>query len=134
MNVLGATAVVVDTDVMIDFLRGYSAARHELEQIGFDNVLLSTATVLELYAGCKNKHELAQFNRQLRRFDVVNLTEPVCELALEWGKKYCLSHSPLDLTDLFNGAVANLGNLPVHTYNVKDYHYLPGVQLYAFQA
>lgn len=132
MNAPGATAVVVDTDVMIDFLRGYSEARQELEHIGFDNVLLSTPTLLELYAGCRDKQELARFNRQLPRFAVVHLTEPVCELALHWGRTYCLSHSPIDLTDLFNAAIANLGGISVHTYNVKDYHYLPGVQLHAF--
>jgi len=117
---------------MIDYFRGYPQAQQELEQIGFQNVLLSAATLLELYAGCLNKQELSKFNRVLPGFSVVNLTEPVCELALEWGKKYCLSHSPIDLTDLFNGAIANLGDFPVHTYNVKDYRYLPGVRLYAF--
>lgn len=117
---------------MVDFLRGREKARIELEQIGFDNVLLSAATLIELYVGCRDKRELARFDKGLRAFDTVAITEPVSDLAVEWVKEFCLSHQPLDFADLLNGAIAHLGDYPLHTYNVKDYRYLPGVRLHVF--
>ena len=48
--------ILVDTDVMIDFLRGHNKAIEFIDKYS-SRISLSTIVVAELYAGVKGKHE-----------------------------------------------------------------------------
>jgi len=122
--------VVVDTDVLVDYLRGKTRALAELEEIGFSRVLISAFTWMEIYRGVLDKREKQRFDREMPQFSVVQITEPVSRQAQRWMHDYCLSHQPVDIPDLVNAAIGALSGLPVHTYNKGDYRYLPGVTLW----
>jgi predicted nucleic acid-binding protein len=35
---------------------------------------------------------------------------------------------------MFNGDIQTSNNIPLYTYNVKDFRFMPGIQLYDFNA
>ncbi len=49
--------VLLDTDIMIDFLRGYPPALIFFDALGENEILLPGFVVMELIQGCKNKTE-----------------------------------------------------------------------------
>lgn len=62
--------MLVDTDVLIDYLKGNPSAEAFVEQ-NIDRVSVSAMTVAELYQGIRNKTEketLDQFVSELRVF------------------------------------------------------------------
>jgi predicted nucleic acid-binding protein len=60
----------LDTDVLIDCLRGTPAARAWLEQSASDAFQVPGVVAMELLMGCQNKTELERTQRFVRAFDI----------------------------------------------------------------
>ena len=64
--------ILIDTDVLIDAGRGVSNAVAQLETLEKQHTLcVSIITRLELIIGCRNKRELGQLEKSLKRFRVL---------------------------------------------------------------
>ncbi len=61
----------LDTDVMIDLLRGHPPAVVWLDSLGDDEILLPGFVVMELIQGCKNRTEQRQLQKQLAAYGVI---------------------------------------------------------------
>lgn len=48
-----------DTNIFINAFNGNQHTIEDLSKIGFDKIILSSITVMELYQGMQNKNELA---------------------------------------------------------------------------
>ena len=71
-----STAILVDTDVMVDYLRGHEQAASFLKrQAG--RVILSSVVVAELYAGVKGDAEQAALDAVISLFRVVPVTADI---------------------------------------------------------
>ncbi len=46
--------IILDTDIMIDLLRGYSNAIKWIESLGNEEIILPGFVVMELVQGCRN--------------------------------------------------------------------------------
>ncbi len=57
--------VLLDTDIMIDFLRGYPPALEFLGSLGADEILLPGFVAMELIMGCRHKREQDEIERNL---------------------------------------------------------------------
>jgi len=122
--------VIVDTDVLIDYLHNRPKAVADLNAIGFSNVVVTSLSAMELYKGVLDRHEMAKINRFLNRVTIAHVNEGMSQLAQQWGAQYALSHRPIGIVDLFNGAAAVLGILQIHTKNKRHFRHLPGVQFW----
>lgn len=121
--------VIVDTDVLIDAGRGLSEAVACLQDIEKRSTLaISTVTEMELLVGCRNKSEQRALERFLKRFQVVKLTEPISDTALDLLRQYRLSHGLL-IADSLIAATALSLNEPFITKNQGDYRFIAGLQL-----
>lgn len=72
--------MLVDTDVLIDYLRGYPDTIAFLEE-NLDGIFLSAVSVAELYQGVREGHERAQLTRMISAFSVLPLTQEIAEIA-----------------------------------------------------
>ncbi len=63
--------VFLDSDVLIDCLRGTSEAREWLTNTGTDSFQIPGIVAMELVVGCQNKAELKRTKRFLEVFEVV---------------------------------------------------------------
>jgi predicted nucleic acid-binding protein len=87
-----ATPLLIDTDVLIDYLRGYPAAVSYVEAQQ-ERFLISVVTVAELYAGVREGEERARLEQFLRAFEIIPLD---LRLAVQGGlyrRDYRKSHN-----------------------------------------
>jgi hypothetical protein len=84
--------ILLDSDVMIDLLRGYPPARQWFDSLPDDEILaLSGFVVFELIQGCQNKAQQDKLQRQVTAYEILWLSPADCEKALEILSR---SHAP----------------------------------------
>lgn len=75
-----STRLVVDTDVLIDYLRGRDQAVGFLESCA-EPLAMSVITIAELYAGVRDGTERQQLNDFIEAFEVLTLPKDVVVVA-----------------------------------------------------
>ena len=102
--------ILVDTDVLIDFLRGYPEAVIWFESLGDTPILLCGLSALELLDGCRNRQEADRLLQLLTPYRIV------------WpGSR--------DSDRVLIGETAVGLGLPLHTFNVRHFRAIPGLQV-----
>jgi predicted nucleic acid-binding protein len=125
--------VICDTNIFISAFNGIENAMEILERIGYNEVLMSSVTVMELYRGMKNKDQMAQMAKRIKDYNVVDFNEAISERSVELMRHYKLSHN-LDIPDAIIAATCIVFDIPLFTYNIKDFKFIPGINLYEPQA
>lgn len=123
--------LLVDTDVLIWYMRGNEKAYHSIETLaGFS---ISAVTYMELVQGMRNKKELYGLRQSLHRWNakIVYLTEEISAKAIFFVEQHYLSHS-VELADALIGASAVTCGYPLLTGNEKHYKAMSGVEIRKF--
>jgi len=122
---------LVDTDVMIWYLRGNEKARDLLHSLDF---CISSITYMELLQGMRNKQELKQFQKMIKSWNikVVYIDEEISAKALFYMEEYFLSHS-MELADSLIGATCTKYGLTLITANDKHYKILKDLDIKIFR-
>ncbi len=124
--------MLVDTDILIWFLRGHEGAAAFLAaKPGF---ALSAVTYMELVQGMRKRQELMILRRTLKGWGtpVLPITEGVSQRATFYVEEYFLSHS-LRLADALIAATATEHGLPLATANDRHYRAIPELVLERFR-
>ncbi|MBI5914204.1 MAG: type II toxin-antitoxin system VapC family toxin [Bacteroidetes bacterium] len=121
--------VLVDTNILIHLFKGDPKTEAEILQLGIPDIYVPSVAAMELYRGMSNKKEMAGMVKKLAQFKILHFDEAVSTLALAFIQDFKLSHE-LTIPDAVIGAMAVEYGLPLHTYNLKDFRYLPGIVLY----
>ncbi|WP_036603157.1 type II toxin-antitoxin system VapC family toxin [Olivibacter sitiensis] len=126
--------VICDTDVIIEFF-DQKKARHSqtvasLEEIGIDNILISAISKMELIKGTLHKEHNQQVAKKLKRLDTILLSPEITILTIELLNTYHLSHG-LAIPDALIAATALETRLKLFTYNVRDFKFIKGLNLYS---
>lgn len=111
--------VLVDTDVLINFLRGKEKAREFLRlQLESGSIHCSVITVAEIFAGVR-PHEQEKTGALLDNLEIIPVTRDIAEKAglYKGGIK---GHS-LELDDCLIAATAHLHKAILATGNVRHY-------------
>ena len=114
--------ILVDTDVLIDFLRGHEQAV-SFVNLESDRIILSSIVVAELYAGVRGGEgdaEQTTLEGFLSLFRVVHVTAAIARLGGLYKRDYGRSHG-ISLADAVVAATASLENAELKTLNVKHY-------------
>ena len=114
--------ILIDTDVLIDFLRGHEQAV-AFVNLESDRIILSSIVVAELYAGVRGGEgdaEQTTLNGFLSLFRVVHVTAAIAKLGGLYKRDYGKSHG-ISLADAVVAATATLENADLKTLNVKHY-------------
>lgn len=121
--------ILCDTNVFIHVFNENPAVIEQLKIIGLDKIALSAITLMELYQGMGNKAELARMKKAMRYYEVVQIDNNISEMAIELIEKFNLSHG-LQIPDAIIGATAIVYEIPLYTYNIKDFKFMPNIKLY----
>jgi hypothetical protein len=121
-----ARSLLLDTDVLIDFLRGHSKA------VAFVNthsarIILSSIVVAELYAGVKGDAELVTLENFVSLFHVVPVSLQIAKIGGLYKHDYGKSHG-VGLADAILAATAEAENAELKTLNIKHYPMLKGLR------
>jgi len=117
---------LLDSDIVVDVLRGYQPALDWLINLGDEPVLLPGYVAMELYQGCTNKNEQAKVQRVLAACQILWPSAEACQAALEVFATQHLG-SGLGVLDALIGQTAVAAGLPLCTFNQKDYRTVPGL-------
>jgi predicted nucleic acid-binding protein len=121
--------VICDTNIFISAFNGLEKTTVELSKIGNQNVLMPSVTVMELYRGMKNKDQMTKMIRKIKSYNVLDFNEQVSQKAIGLIQTFKLSHD-LQIPDAIIGALSISYNIPLFTYNIKDFKFIPGLKLY----
>ncbi|MEW6519418.1 MAG: type II toxin-antitoxin system VapC family toxin [Thermodesulfobacteriota bacterium] len=124
--------MIIDTDVLIWYLRGNEKAFQLIENLG--NFSISVVTYMELVQGMRNKKELNTLRQALHAWDtrILYITEEISAKAMFAVEQHFLSHS-LQLADALIGATAITYGLPLLTGNDKHYRIMKDIQFKKFR-
>lgn len=112
-----ASKLLIDTDVLIDFLRGKPVARQLLESaIPTYSACVSVVTVAEIIAGMRPSEEKAT-EEFLQGFVVIPVSEEIARLAGSLRNR----HKRVLLPDCLIAATALAGAAALLTFNRRDY-------------
>lgn len=118
--------ILLDTDVLVDFLRGQSKAVAYVKAHSGD-IMLSAVVVGELYAGVKGDEELEKLDNLVSLFPVVPVTRELARSGGLYKRAYCKSHG-VGLADAIMAATAESQGADLKTLNSKHYPMLKGLK------
>ena len=118
--------VLVDTDVMVDFLRGHPKAV-ALVKTHSDRIILSGIVVAELYAGVRDDGELQALDALISLFHVDPISASVARQGGLYRREYAKSHG-VGLADAIVAATAEARNADLKTLNTKHYPTIKGLR------
>jgi predicted nucleic acid-binding protein len=121
--------ILCDTNIFIRAFNEMQDTLDQLQLIGYENIVLSSVTVMELFQGMGNKKELAAMKKKIKYYDVVHFDSDVSIKAIELMENYKLSHG-LKIPDAIIGATSIVHEIMLFTYNLKDFDYMPSIKLY----
>ena len=122
--------VICDTNIFIHFLNNDQKTIDKLLEIGLNNIAMSAIRAMELMQGMGNKSELKKMQKTIAQYNVIDFTSEVSELAVKQIENYSLSHN-LQIPDSIIGATAIIFDLPLFTYNTKDFKFMKDIRLFS---
>jgi predicted nucleic acid-binding protein len=123
--------LIIDTDVLIWYLRGNNKAKDIVENsIPFS---ISVVTYMEIIQGMKNKEEFKLFQKQLLKWNIkiIQIDQEISSRAMFYVQEYALSHSML-LADALIAATAVQNSEILLTANEKHYKLIPTIEFKKF--
>ena len=124
-----AERLLVDTDVLIDYLRGHPSAITFVED-NAERIVLSAMSVAELYAGVRGDAggpEQVALSDLLDLFPVVPIGLQVARVGGLYHRDYGKSHG-VGLADAVVAASADASSASLKTLNVRHYPMFNGLE------
>ena len=118
---------LIDTDVLIDYLRGSEPAAKFLEGLEGD-LLISAISVAELLSGARGPEELAALDQFMLAFEVIPVDERLARQGGIFRQEYHLSHGA-GLADALIAASAMASGAELLTFNRRHYPMVKNVRV-----
>lgn len=124
--------MLIDTDVLIWYLRGEKKATALIDHMGSFEV--SAVSYIEILHGLRNKDELRSWKEYIKAkgVQVILIDHDITTKAIYWTEEYGLSHG-LRLADALIAATADVYGKELLTGNTTDYRFIPGLALKGFR-
>jgi len=118
---------LVDTNIIVDILRGYKPSAELVEALG--EVNLSVVSYYELLQGVENIKEQKELILFLDNYPIIYLSEVISRNALSLVTKYNLSHN-VQYADALVASMCLEHGLTLCTRNIKHFKGINGLKLY----
>jgi predicted nucleic acid-binding protein len=111
---------IMDSDVVIWYLRGHAPTRQLLDEVLRRALTCSTLTIYEVWRGVR-EHERARTGDYLRALDAVAVTSDVAFVAAEYQQSFRARGITLGDVDSVIAATAKVHGLTLLTYNRRHF-------------
>jgi len=120
---------VIDTDVLIDYLKGVQAAKDFLlrAESKKNEVFYSVITVIEIYTGLRNEQEEKDFLKLLKLMRRVNVDFAISKKAGEFRNTYAARYS-CEIPDAILAATAYVKKAKFATRNAKHFKMIKEIE------
>lgn len=119
--------ICLDTNVLIEITKNNAETIKQLNEVEHP-LCISSISVMELLCGARNKQEAAKLTMFINQFKILTINDSSSLLATKLISKYAKSHH-LDIPDALIAASCVESGVTLWTYNIKDFRYLPKLQL-----
>ena len=117
-----------DTCILIDYLRGKPEVQQKLLSDRKHSLGMSSVTYMELMVGALNKREVGIIKKAFSDFEIIEISEPISIKAKNLIENFTKSHG-LQIPDALIAATALELGVPLSTANIKDFQFIPDLQL-----
>ena len=119
--------ILLDTDIMVDLLRGYPSAVSWLESIKHESLALPGFVVLELLDGCSNRQQTDRLLTFVASYRTVWPSARDCDRAIA---DFALGRlrRRLSILDVLIAECAVGFHLPLYTFNVRHLAAVPDLR------
>lgn len=121
-----AKKFLVDTDVLIDYLRGNDQAVNYIKTHS-RQIILSPISVSELYAGVRDGAERKELDEFIGLFPIFPVTLETARIGGLYKRDYFKSHH-IGLADALIAAAAKTNNAEIITLNTKHFPMFKGLK------
>lgn len=119
---------LLDTDVLVDCLRGTTPACEWLRQLAAQPFAIPAVAAMELVMGCGDRAELDRIQQFLATFEVVWPEASDFTAAYQLLLDHRLT-SGLNIPDCLIAATALARNARLFTFNLKHFRVVPGLDV-----
>lgn len=119
---------LLDTNILIDLLRGFVPARSWLATNHTMSFAIPSVVWMETIYGAKNSVEQKIALNLLSNFQVISFIEIDNEWAMKWLAMLHLSHN-IGIIDVQIAAIAARTQLPLYTRNIKHFSLFNDIQI-----
>ncbi|MCD4762673.1 MAG: type II toxin-antitoxin system VapC family toxin [Desulfobacterales bacterium] len=117
---------LLDTDILVDFFRGYGKAVIFVN-VNSSRIILSSIVIAELYAGVKGESELTVLENFVSLFRILPVTSEIAKTGGLYKRDYGKSHG-VGLADAIIAATCEAENVELKTLNIKHYPMINGLK------
>jgi len=121
--------IILDTNIIIELFKGNVETKELLKKVDEKEFAISVITSMELYYGAINKRELNKIQKFLKSFNLLTINEEISKIALDLIEKYSKSNG-LNIPDALIAATSLYYEVPLLTYNKKDFRYIEYLELF----
>lgn len=115
--------MLLDTTILVDYLRGRDQSRHLIEGTG-GRPSVSVASALELFAGVRNRREEQRMEQLLSEMNLLPVTVDIAKRSGVFVRLYDAGHG-IGAVDAVIAATAEHHGLRLATLNVKHFPMFP---------
>ena len=117
----GNKMIFVDTCIIIEYLK---------DNIKLDksNCFINNIVLMELYVGAINKQDLREIKIKLQGFKLLETEQNIMNLSTQIIENFSLSNGA-KIQDAIIASTCLINNLPIWTYNIKDFRYIPNLEI-----
>lgn len=120
-SILNTSNFLIDTNIIIDYLRGRTQSITFFKTLQSQaNLLTSTITVTELYAGVKTQKEEKLLNNFLQNYHIIDVDHAIARKGGLIKKRYGPSHG-IGIADAVIAATALEQDAKLITLNLKHF-------------
>lgn len=120
--------LLLDTDVMIEILRGSPEAVSWLQNLGSTPIGLPGLVAMELLQGCRNRTEQRNVEKKLKPYQLFWPAPDDCQRAYADFAAHYLSHN-IGILDCLIAHTAMSMNAELATFNLKHYRVIANLQI-----
>lgn len=121
-------SLLLDTNVLIPFLRRQKKAVHYLATLSKQNRNISIINAAEVLQGAHNRNELVKTQEILNEFNIIPVSNSISLIALELITKHALTDGLL-ITDALIASTSIRYNLTLVTSNLKHFQKINGLKI-----
>jgi len=125
-QVIMSEILLIDTDVIIDYLRNQADAVAYVESLT-NPLLISVITVAELYSGVREGRERSALETFISVFELISLSEEIAVKGGLYRRDFSKSHK-IGLADALIAATAESRGATLVTLNVKHFPMLKSIE------
>jgi len=118
---LGNRRVFLDTCIVIEYLKDNLTLNKA-------NCYINHIVLMELYIGAKNKQDLKEIKAKLQGFKLLETNQEIINLSTQVIEHFALSHNA-KIQDAIIASTCLVNNLPIATYNIRDFRYIPNLEI-----